>query len=203
MAAAHSPPTVGKIPPNPPFSKGGDEKPSIEKNKDAVSKPSIEKDAAKPPFEKGGLGGFKIRQLTGFNKTAKLNEELHFTANFNGDPATSAAWDGELELRYNGGNLGAFLAALLPTNTRFTTTRAHLDSWLRLRAGTIEQVALQLDVLGVNVAATSALTIDRLQTQAQLQRQPDGSWAFTLVDLSASQPSFTAAPASLASISSC
>nr|WP_242466135.1 YhdP family protein [Chromatium okenii] len=180
MAAAHSPPTVGKIPPNPPFSKGGDEKPSIEKNKDAASK---------PPFEKGGLGGFEIRQLTGFNKTAKLNEELHFTANFNGDPATPAAWDGELELRYNGGNLGAFLASALPTNTRLTTTRAHLDSWLRLRAGAIEQVALQLDVLGVNVAATSALTIDRLQTQAQLQRQPDGSWAFTLVDLSASQPS--------------
>jgi uncharacterized protein (TIGR02099 family) len=220
---------ISQIPPDPPFSKGGDggvpfskggflafsfekdaanklhiekessENPSSEKGtlenppleKGTLENPPLEKgNSKKPPLEKGGLGGFEkgTPPSPPFEKGGS-GGILRLTATFTGDPTTPSAWDGALELRLNADNLGKLLAGFLPANTSLTTDHVHLESWLQLRAGQLEQTSLQLDIVGLNYAAATPLTIERLHTQARLQRQPDGGWAFDLVDLNVSQPS--------------
>ena len=50
-----------EIPPCPPFSKGGEEKPPVDKSPQPPLLKGEEEE--KPPFEKGGLGGFEIGRL--------------------------------------------------------------------------------------------------------------------------------------------
>ncbi|PQJ96265.1 glutamine--tRNA ligase/YqeY domain fusion protein [Chromatium okenii] len=57
-----------EIPPAPPFTKGGEEKPPVDKSPQPPLLKGEEEE--KPPFEKGGLGGFdQTKQLEGFSVT--------------------------------------------------------------------------------------------------------------------------------------